>query len=397
MSTGLVAYIPARGGSKSIPRKNIRLLAGRPLINWTLAAATESSAVDRVFVGTDSPEIAQVALDFGHPKVAVVDRPPETATDHASTESALLDFAGRHDFGHVALLQATSPLTTARDLDAAWASFCSSGADSLLSVVRQKRFLWNEAADGTVSPGNYHPGSRPRRQDWNGFLVENGAFYLCTRSGLLSSRCRLHGKTIAHEMAEESYLELDEPCDWDAIAHLLRSRSLRPAPSPRDIRIFLTDVDGVLTDGGMYYDASGDTLKKFNTRDGHGLALLRAGGVLTGFVTGEDTPINASRAAKLGISILAQGVRDKASRISEILRAHGLEWRHLAYIGDDVNDLEALRLAGWSAAPSDAEPAVREAVHHLCERPGGRGCVREFIDLILKMKPPQSGPAQAGG
>lgn len=386
MSTGLIAYIPVRGGSKSIPQKNIRPLAGRPLLHWTLAAATGSRAVERVFVGTDDAEIARVAHEFNHPKVVVVDRPAATATDTASTESALLDFARRHEFAHVALLQATSPLTTSLDLDAAWTRFAASGADSLVSVVRQKRFIWDEAQDGTVSPHNYNPLIRPRRQDWKGFMVENGAFYISTRAGLLASECRLHGTTIAHEMPEETYLELDEPSDWEIIARLLEHR-MSPIQKPSgDIRIFLSDVDGVLTDGGMYYDNDGAELKKFNTRDGHGFGLLHAKSVLTGFVTGENTPINARRAAKIGVSILRQGARDKVACISDILHTHGLEWSHLAYIGDDMNDLEVLRRAGWSAAPADAEPTVRQIVHHVCARRGGHACVREFIDLILQEK-----------
>lgn len=394
MSPGIVAYIPARGGSKSIPRKNIQPLAGRPLLHWVLAAATGSRMIEKVYVGTEDAEIARVALAFGHPKVVVVDRPPETATDTASTESALLDFARRHDFGHVVLLQATSPLTESQDIDQAWERLVAQKADSLLTLVPQRRFLWSRQPDGSVTPQNYQPAKRPRRQDWDGFLVENGAFYISSRELLLGSGCRLHGKIAAHVMPELSYYELDEPDDWTIVARLLNRR--RQAEARRSgIKIFLTDVDGVLTDGGMYYDSDGDALKKFNTRDGHGLGLLQARGILTGLVTGEDTPINARRAAKLGVSILVQGAKDKVGRISEILRTHGLEWRQLAYIGDDLNDLEALRRAGWSAAPADAEPLVQETVHHVCQRPGGRGCVREFINLILQDQ--ETPPNATGG
>jgi N-acylneuraminate cytidylyltransferase len=379
----IVVYIPVRGGSKSLPRKNINLLAGRPLLHWTLAAAVESREVERVYVGTDDAEIARVAMEFNHPKISVVDRPPETATDTASTESALLDFARRHEFKQVILMQATSPLTETSDLDQALVTLRASAADSLVTVVRQKRFIWNEESDrGLVTPGNYDPVHRPRRQEWDGFLVENGAFYITSRAGLLASGCRLNGKVVAHVMADETYFELDEPSDWAIIGGLLYNRARAKGPV-NEIKIFLTDLDGVLTDGGMYYTEFGDEAKKFNTRDGKGFELLRNAGLITGIVTGEKTTLNERRAAKLKLDILEQGADDKVAVISRLLAERGLGWNNLAYMGDDINDLEVLRRAGFSGVPADAEPLVRSVANLICARAGGRGCVREFIGIIL--------------
>jgi YrbI family 3-deoxy-D-manno-octulosonate 8-phosphate phosphatase len=378
----VVAYIPVRGGSKSIPRKNIRDLAGRPLLYWTLAAAAECPEIGRVYVGTDDAEIASVAEAFGHPKVSVVSRPAETATDTASTESALLDFAQRHDFDDVVLLQATSPLTTSADVTNALARVRASAADSLVTVVRQRRFLWREVGNGLAEAINYVPAKRPRRQEWSGFLAENGAFYISTRAGLLANRCRLHGKIALYEMAEETYFELDEPSDWLIMAGLLLSRSVTHKNSP-SIKLVLTDLDGVLTDGGMYYGESGEELKRFNTRDGKGFELLRINGYHTGIVTGENTLLNARRAKKLRIDILEQGAEDKVSVIERLLGDRGLVWGNVAYIGDDVNDIEVMKRAGFTAAPADAEPAVLSIVNHVCKRNGGRGCFREFAEVIM--------------
>ncbi len=383
MAETCAAFIPLRGGSKSIPKKNIRPLAGKPMAWWTLQAASECPGVDAVYVATDSDEIAAVVESFRLPKVRVIGRSPETATDTASTESALLEFAHAHpEVGTLLLIQATSPLLRSEDLEAGLARFCLSGADTLLSVVRQKRFLWQEEVGGLATPVNYDFANRPRRQEFGGFLVENGAFYIMRRAGLLEHANRLHGKVAAHEMPEESYCEIDEPADWLFVEALLRERS-GPAV-PQKIRMLVTDVDGVLTDAGMYYGEGGDELKKFNTRDGHGLKLLQAAGVITGIITGEKTRIVERRAAKLSLHFVHQGCADKLPILARECEARGITLEEVAYIGDDVNDLECLRSVGFAACPADALPAVKAVPGiRIMQQPGGGGAVRELADLLL--------------
>jgi len=152
------------------------------------------------------------------------------------------------------------------------------------------------------------------------------------------------------------------------------------------IRLFATDVDGVLTDAGMYYAESGDEWKKFNTRDGMGIKLLQRAGLVTALITMEDTKLVARRAAKLAVPEVHQGVQDKRSVLCDIAARHGLSLTEVAYMGDDVNDVEALRAVGFSAAPSDSLPTVRQVVSYLCRKKGGEGAVREVADLILKAK-----------
>lgn len=381
----VVAFIPARGGSKSIPLKNIKPIAGRPLIQWTVAAAIACPGVDRVVVATDDGRIAEAARAAG--PVEVRGRAPETATDGASTESAMLEFA-RADAGFevMVLIQATSPLLTADDLAAGLERFRETGADSLLSVVRQKRFLWAEQ-DGGARPLNYDPALRPRRQEFEGFLVENGAFYVCRRDGLLRTGSRLHGRIALAEMAEESYVELDEPADWAAVETLLLERR-RSGLAERlgRIRLVLSDVDGVLTDAGMYYGESGEELKKFNTRDGMGFERLRAAGITVGLLTSERTQLVERRGAKLRMDVLVQGAKDKLAETEAILARLGFDWPDLAYVGDDVNDREVLARAGFAAVPADAAEAVRTLAHHVCARRGGEGCLREVAELILAVR-----------
>ncbi len=149
------------------------------------------------------------------------------------------------------------------------------------------------------------------------------------------------------------------------------------------IRLFATDVDGVLTDAGMYYAESGDEWKKFNTRDGMGIKLLQRAGIITAIVTQERTKLVARRAEKLAIPELHQGVMDKLLLDSEMAVRHGLTLSQVAYIGDDINDLETLKAVGFSATPADGMPEVAAAVDYICQKKGGEGAVREIIEMIL--------------
>lgn len=381
------AFIPVRGGSKSIPKKNIRSIAGKPLIYWTAKAAAESARIDCVYIATDDELIASTVRDLGLPKVKVVGRSAETATDTASTESALLEFAESSDCEIIVLIQATSPLLTATDLDSAICHFGEIKCDSLLSAVEQKRFLWSETCNGEAAPTNYDPMNRPRRQDFDGYLVENGAFYIMRKAGLLESRNRLHGKIATWKMDPSTFVEIDEPGDWHLVEHELRKRN--PVDGGlearmKKIKMVLTDVDGVLTDAGMYYSEEGDELKKFNTRDGKGFELLRSHNIITGIVTAENTEMVKRRSKKLGVDILEQGAKIKLPIVQSLARSYGLGLSEIAYIGDDLGDIEVLREVGVSASPFDAVNEVLDLVDHRCATKGGHGCFREFAEMILK-------------
>lgn len=214
------SLIPLRSGSKSIPKKNIKTIAGKPLAAWVLEAAAASRAIQSVYVSTDSEEIADRVYSLGL-GINIIMRPAEYATDQASTESVMLHFMREVPFDTLVTIQATSPLLTAQDLDAAIAQFQAQQLDSMLSAVRTKRFFWHDDA----TPINYDPLHRPRRQDFQGTLMENGAFYITRRSILEQYHCRLGGKIGIYEMDETTAAEIDEPEDWHHIERLLLKRS----------------------------------------------------------------------------------------------------------------------------------------------------------------------------
>lgn len=157
----------------------------------------------------------------------------------------------------------------------------------------------------------------------------------------------------------------------------------------RRIRLVLSDVDGVLTDTGVYYSARGEVLYRFSRRDGMGFDLLREAGIRAGIITSENSPIIRRRAEKLGLPEVHLGIRNKAEHLRTILRKAGLLPGQLAYIGDDVNDLGAIRLigkGGLTAAPHDAIARILRAVHYRCGAEGGRGAFREFAEWILALR-----------
>lgn len=162
--------------------------------------------------------------------------------------------------------------------------------------------------------------------------------------------------------------------------------ALRAACGP--LRLFATDVDGTLTDGGMYYTEAGEVMKRFDTRDAFGMNLLRRQGMALAIVTSEDSPIVLARARKLRIEHVYVNVQDKEAFVADLLRKMGLEWPNLAYVGDDLGDLAVIRRAGLSACPADAAQEVAQSARLVCRRPGGHGAVREVCDAILEARTP---------
>ena len=378
-----VAFIPVRGGSKSIPLKNIRDFCGKPLVYWTIKAAIGVPAIDKVIVATDSEEIMHVVASFGFSKVEIYIRDAANAQDNSSTESVMLEYLQKNTLvpdDTFILIQATSPLLSSVDLRKGLELY--SASDSVLSVVRSKRFYWN--SDGKSL--NYDYQARPRRQDFDGVFMENGAFYINSVGNILRDKNRLSGQIAVCEMPEYTSFEIDEPDDWVIMETLMRRHILKNEQVSAKIKLVLTDVDGVLTDGGMYYSENGDELKKFNTRDGMGFQLLREAGIKTGIITSEETKLVARRAKKLKVDYLIQGKRNdgKLAAVQEICAAMGIALSEVAYIGDDINCKELLEHVGFSACPNDSAESIKQISGiAVLPRSGGSGVFRFFADKIV--------------
>ena len=381
-----IAFIPVRGGSKSIPLKNIKPLCGKPLVCWNIEALEACPEVDEVIVATDSDDIWMTVESRNYKKTKLYCRSAQNASDTASTESVMLeyiDYAKLTKEDVFMLVQATSPLTEAEHFSEALQTYGKGKYDSMLTCVRNYRFFWNE--DG--SSMNYNYTNRPRRQNFSGMLMENGAFYINTVGNILSNGNRLGGKIGIFEMPEYTATEIDEPDDWMILEKLMRKyKSEFVNQKKPNIKLFITDIDGTLTDGGMYYSENGDELKKFNTRDGMGLQMLREAGIKTAIITSEDRHLNQRRAEKLKVDYIRQGKVNggKVSVAQEIANEMGITMQEVAYIGDDVNCIDLLSQVGAAACPADACDKVKNIPDiNVMTKKGGEGCVREFIESLL--------------
>ena len=219
-----IAFIPVRGGSKSIPLKNIKLLNGKPLVYWTSKSANDAKCVDKVVIATDSEEIKKVVLGFGFSKVEVYDRNSENSTDSASTESVMLEYiksVGLNDDDKFILIQATSPMLKSEHIDGMYKKLLESGAESIFSAVREKQFHWFIEGEN-VRPVNYDYRNRPRRQDFEGLIAENGACYINSVSNIMRDKCRISEKIITYELPSYTAYEIDEPEDWLIVEELMK-------------------------------------------------------------------------------------------------------------------------------------------------------------------------------
>ena len=379
----VIAFIPARGGSKSIPGKNIKDFCGRPLIYWNLFALEKSELIDEVVVATDSENIFKKVKEFNFSKVKLYKRSSENAQDHSTSEAIMLEYINYAKLASsdtFMLVQATSPFTRTEDFNNGLNLM--SKYDTVFACAKIKRFIWNKEG----IPLNYDHNNRPRRQDFDGTFMENGAFCISSVSDIINHNNRISGNIGICEMAEYTFVEIDEVEDWIMAEQLfIKNHDSEYKSNFNKIKLFLSDVDGVLTDAGMYYTENGDEFKKFCTYDGMGFQLLQKTGVKVGILTTEDRELNRRRAKKLGLDFDFHGAKDKLKIVKNLCIKESITLDEVAYIGDDVNCFSLLSHVGIAACPNNAVDKIK-AIPNIIQlnKNGGDGVVREFIELILK-------------
>ena len=362
MKNKTIAFIPVRGGSKSIPLKNIKLFCGKPLVYWNIKALQDCKSIDTVVIATDSKIIKETVLEFNFNKVKIFNRSIKNSSDASTTESVMIEYISNSNEiqpnDTFVLVQATSPLTRSEDFSNAIEYYKINDYDSIITGVKSYRFIWN--SNGT--PKNYDYHNRPRRQDFSGEFMENGAFYLNKVSSILKHNNRISGRIGLFEMPSYTNYELDEPDDWIIMENLMFKHIINKSFSKKDIKLFISDVDGVMTDAGMYYTEKGDEIKKFNTHDGMAFQILRDSGIKTAIITSENTKIVKNRADKLKVDFLYQGKQNegKLGAAKQICKEMGISLCEVAYIGDDVNCFELLSNVGVKACPSNARSKIKQ-------------------------------------
>ncbi|MBP3079535.1 acylneuraminate cytidylyltransferase [Streptomyces sp. CHA1] len=405
----VLAVIPARGGSKGVPGKNLAEVGGVPLVARAVHACRTARLVSEVLVSTDDPAIAEAARAAG---ATTVERPVPLSGDTATSEAAVLHALDTDEARHgrlaevVLLVQCTSPFLTADDVDGVTAAVLQ-GADTAVTAAPFHGFLWRDLATGaTPSSGhgvNHDAAHRPRRQDRPEDLLETGAAYAMRGDGFRAVRHRFFGRTALVRTDPARVLEIDDPHD------LARARALAPLldrneapgtrrPGPGDVDAVVLDFDGTQTDDTVQIDAEGRERVSVHRGDGLGIAALRDAGIPLLILSTEQNPVVTARARKLRIPVL-HGVDRKDEALKQWCDEQGVDPARVLYAGNDANDLPCFALAGWPVAVASAHEPVRRAARAVTTAPGGRGAVREIASWLLgpDLKSPHpTAPGTAG-
>jgi N-acylneuraminate cytidylyltransferase len=375
-----VAIIPARGGSKGIPRKNIYPFNGKPLICWNIEAALKAKLIDQVVVSTDDTEIAEVSRNAG---ATVIMRPDDISSDISSSEDALIHaLKNIGDLPELTVfLQCTSPLTQSEDIDNCIRKLLNSNADSAFTATESHRFIWNQpdSAKGV----NHNRSERKRRQDLEPEYAENGAVYVMRTEPFLQVRHRFFGTTVISEMPSTRTWEIDTKEDVH-VAEALASLLKKPNAFPDTVEAVVFDFDGVMTDNAVYVSEDGKESVRCNRSDGWGISQMRKAGIKMAVMSTEENSVVLTRCTKLKLECFHQLGDSKIDRFTAWCKEHNININNTIYIGNDENDIECLLAAGAGFTPSDAHDSAKKAADLVLDTKGGLGAVRELCDIILE-------------
>ena len=376
-SKTVVAIIPVRGGLQGISLKNASPVASMPLCAHVASAGLASSIVDRVVVSTDDLVIAAAARRLG---AEVIDFPAAIDKTKGAGEAWLISALERIkdrlnlDPEILVHLADNAPLIAVDDIDGTINALIREKADTALAVTQVRDALWKFKSGEAVGVGI----------DDEKLFLEAGTVYAMTVAGLKSSGQRIFGKTALHETARAHAFKVDGPEDLPIAEALLRSRRQadRLAMLPATIGALVFDFDGVFTDNRVFVNQDGVETVACDRSDGWGLTRLKRLGVPTLVLSTEKNPVVRARTNKLGLTCL-QGVDHKWSTLQAWLAEQGVDPMTVTYVGNDVNDLECLQNVGCGVAPADAYPEAKSAARIILEAQGGRGAVRELVELVL--------------
>ncbi len=399
----VLAIIPARGGSKSIPRKNAQLFAGHPLLAFSVAAGLRAKSITRVIISTDDEAMAETARKLG--AEAPFLRPSELAQDNTLDRPVFqhaLNWLAKNE-GYkpdiVVQLRPTSPLRPPDLVDRAVKTlFDHPKADSARGVVsagQNPYKMWSVSTSGALQPllkakGVTEPYNAPRQKlpatYWQTGHVD------AIRSATILEKDSMSGDVIWPVVIDSRYaVDIDTPNDWRRAEWLATSGELdlvwpgkAPRPLPKQVRMLVMDFDGVLSDNRVWTDETGKESIAANRSDGLGIEMLQqAGGVDIFVISREENPTVARRCEKLGIGY-KKGVQSKGDALQQLLAERKISAEHVVFLGNDTNDLPCFRLVGCAVAVADSHPDVLQQADLRLSKRGGYGAVRELCDLILQ-------------
>jgi YrbI family 3-deoxy-D-manno-octulosonate 8-phosphate phosphatase len=377
-----VAVIPARGGSKGVPRKNLQKVGEATLVTRAVHAALRADCFTDVIISTDDDEIAGEAKAAG---ALVISRPAELSSDRASSESAVahaLDVIGAPDDVVVAMVQCSSPFVEARKLADAVGAVAADADSSAFSAAETHAFRWRLSGETVVADG-HDAAFRPRRQDLPQQWIETGAFYV-TWARLFRAGRRFAQRVLPITTDARFSIEIDTFDDLLVARALAPSwaTSVLPKPDLAGISMVVSDFDGVMTPDTVHVFEDGTEAVTCSRADGLGVGMLRRAGIRVAIASSERNDVVARRAAKLGCDLI-RSTGSKLRHVDSYLADQGLDWANVLFIGNDRNDLGCLQRAKVSAVPNDAHPAAISVADVVLRSRSGTGCLREIAELLL--------------
>ena len=375
-----ILIIPARGGSKGIPRKNLKTVNGISLVERSIRVALKSK-VDQVIVSTDDKEILDVAIKYG---VTLHNRSSENSGDSASTESVILEVIDKYESNWpsgsvVSFIQATSPFVSTETINECF-NLAEQGYSSF-SAKNFHGFVWEKI--GKWTPVNHPLENRPRRQDLNEKVVETGAIYCFPLQQFKEKKYRFCSEPQPVLVDNITGIEIDEIFELE-LANLLATQYEISDFEFNNIKlpkIIFTDFDGCLTDDKVKVNIFGKESVKANRKDGLAVKRLEKLGIKVVITTSEVNEVVATRAKKMKIEAL-RGLLNKKESISTYLEKASLSWDDAWYLGNDVNDLEAMQKVALSFCPLDASVEVFKIADVVLSRRGGEGVLAEIASRL---------------
>jgi len=380
----IAAAIPAKGTSNRVPSKNMQQILGVPLFLWAANNLNRVLPKEDIYIDSDSDETLALAEKFGY---QTIKRPSDLATNATDGNQLMLWQASNLDADII--IQHLPPMIflKAETIRKALSAIRDDGYDSAFAINEEAFYLWDE------NGARYDLKNIPNSFTLPKLRIEGMGFYACRKEKLVETGVRVCGRSASIEIDAFESVDIDNPIDLEmarAIAGGLSRDSKYTAGlsqyfSRPNIKLLVLDVDGVMTDGGMYYTESGDQFKKFDTKDGIAIKRMVESGIEVRFLSsGTNVGLIKNRAETLGVQVAHCGLEKKTEILGRWIEELSLKKEDIAYIGDDINDLEAMKMSGFTVCPSDAVVEIKSSVNVVLTSDGGASCVREFWETYIK-------------
>lgn len=381
----IVGFVPARIGSKRVAEKNLQKILGVPLFLWAANNLNRVLPKDHIYIDSNSKDILNLAEKFGF---QTIERPEDLATNATNGNEFMLWEVSNVDADIYIQHLPPMPFLSKNTLEKAIKKITDTGHDSAFTALKEKLYLWSKSGP------KYDIQNIPNSFDLETTIIEGMGCYVTTKESILNNKTRVGKNPAIIEMDKFESIDIDYPEDLELARSIARglgfdspyTSGINSMLKAKNIKMVVFDIDGVMTDGGMYYTETGDEMKKFNTKDGIAIKNLKEKGYKVGFLSsGFNRKIIENRAKLFNADYVYVGTNEKLEILTEWCKECNITTDEVAYVGDDVNDIKLIDKVGFFACPSDAIGDIKNKSTVVLQSMGGKGCIREFVDSYIEL------------